>query len=100
MVKTAVTGATSSSDPITFKPNPNNLVSQLPEQGSNSEASESSEDDTDDDSKRKKSSGSKSESKTGVYVPPKLTAVHYDGDETKAERERKMLERARKRALS
>ncbi|CAD7086182.1 unnamed protein product [Hermetia illucens] len=100
LVKTAVTGATSSSDPITFKPNPNNLVSQLPEQGSNSEASESSEDDTDDDSKRKKSSGSKSESKTGVYVPPKLTAVHYDGDETKAERERKMLERARKRALS
>lgn len=35
----------------------------------------------------------------GKYVPPKLTAVHYDGDESRQERERKKQERAKKRAL-
>lgn len=33
------------------------------------------------------------------YVPPKLTAVHYDGDESRQEREKKKQERAKKRAL-
>lgn len=94
LVKTAVTGATSSSDPISFKPNPSNMISQIPEQGTESESS-----DSDDDVSNKKSS-SKSDNKSGIYVPPKLTAVHYDGEESKAERDRKLLERARKRALT
>lgn len=33
------------------------------------------------------------------YVPPKLTAVHYDGDESRQERLRKQQERAKKRSL-
>lgn len=36
---------------------------------------------------------------TNKYVPPKLTAVHYDGDESRQERQRKQQERAKKRAL-
>ena len=62
----------------------------------------SSDDDTESDgddqkpSKRKSKDGS---SISGVYVPPKLSAVHYDGEDTKAERNRKQLERAKKRAL-
>jgi len=42
----------------------------------------------------------KDSSKSGVYVPPKLSAVRYDDDDTKAERNRKQLERAKKRTLS
>jgi U3 small nucleolar ribonucleoprotein protein LCP5 len=59
--------------------------------------SDASEDESDDDSKAKDKRKSKSE-EGGVYVPPKLTAVHYE-DESKAERARKQLERAKKRAL-
>lgn len=33
-------------------------------------------------------------------MPPKLSAVHYDGDETREERTRKQIERARKLALN
>lgn len=36
---------------------------------------------------------------SGVYVPPKLSAVHYDGEDSKAERNRKQMDRAKKRAL-
>lgn len=42
---------------------------------------------------------SKDSGKSDIYVPPKLSAVHYDVDDTKAERNRKQLERAKKRAL-
>lgn len=43
--------------------------------------------------------GQTESSSDGKYVPPKLTAVHYDGDESRQERERKKQERAKKRAL-
>lgn len=70
----------------------------------NSEPDDDSEDDEDSsdeleaDIKTGKKT-KKSKGPTGVYVAPKLSAVHYDGDDTKAERTRKQLERARKRAL-
>lgn len=35
----------------------------------------------------------------GLYVPPKLSAVHFDDDNNKFERNRKQLERARKRVI-
>jgi len=34
------------------------------------------------------------------YVPPKLAPMHYEGDETAASRQEKLLERAKRRALS
>lgn len=117
LVKTAITGASSASDPSTFKPNPGNLIAQLAGAG---DGDEQENDDDDDDSDEesdssddgdggatgaggggKGSSGKKSKkpAASSVYVPPKLSAVHYDEGDSKAERSRKQLERAKKRAL-
>jgi U3 small nucleolar ribonucleoprotein protein LCP5 len=64
---------------------------------------ESSSDSEDEDETTKSTKQSrkktKDSSKSGVYVPPKLSAVRYDDDDTKAERNRKQLERAKKRAF-
>lgn len=59
LVKTAVAG-TNINDPSSFKANPDNLL------GDESEDS--------DDSKTDKPEG-----KSAIYVPPKLSAVHYTG---------------------
>jgi len=40
------------------------------------------------------------EKKSSVYVPPKLAPMHYEGDETAASRQEKLLERAKRHALS
>lgn len=95
LVKTAITGASSSNDPSLFKPNPSNLISQLPEEDEGTSDSDAQSDQQEHTRNKKKLKDS-----TGVYVPPKLSAVHYDGEDTKAERNRKQLERAKKRALS
>lgn len=63
-----------------------------------SDESDSDEPEKNEKAKKKKSKDSSS-GKAGVYVPPKLTAVHYDGEDSKTERARKQMERARKRAL-
>lgn len=64
---------------------------------------DSSSDSEDDNETAKTTKGSrkksKDSSKSTVYVPPKLSAVHYDADDTKGERQRKQLERAKKRAF-
>ncbi|XP_061444668.1 neuroguidin [Rhineura floridana] len=90
LVKASVTGALGENDPLRFKPNPGNLMSKL----SDSEESEDGE-----AAGGSKNSG-KGASKGGnrKYVPPRLVPVHYD--ETETEREKKMLEQAKKRALS
>ncbi|KAM6202552.1 neuroguidin [Rhynchocyon petersi] len=88
LVKTAMTGSLSENDPLRFKPHPSNMMSKL-----------SSEDDEEDEDGQSEASGKKSVKGTSKkYVPPRLVPVHYD--ETEAEREKKRLERARKRALS
>lgn len=66
LVKTAVTGA-SADDPATFKANPLNLMDKQQEDNSESDSSDES-----DKEKPEKS-------KSGLYVPPKLSAVHYTG---------------------
>ncbi|PNF17839.1 Neuroguidin [Cryptotermes secundus] len=88
LVKTAATGSTGGSDPTHFRAHPENMVSKA-------EESEESESEGEDD----KSDDKQGKVKKGVYVPPKLAAVHYDGDESWAEKQQRMLERARKRAL-
>lgn len=100
LVRTAVTGATNADDPINYKPNMSALTTQL--HGNDSDDDNDSDDE--DDSKAKTASKSSKRSKekaaaAGIYVPPKLSAVHYDGEDSKAERARKQMERARKRAL-
>ncbi|PNI96654.1 NGDN isoform 9, partial [Pan troglodytes] len=61
----------------------------------------SSEDEEEDEAEDGQSEASGQKSVKGVskkYVPPRLVPVHYD--ETEAEREKKRLERAKRRALS
>ncbi|XP_032199750.1 neuroguidin [Mustela erminea] len=90
LVKTAVTGSLSENDPLRFKPHPSNMMSKL-----------SSEDEEEDEAEEGQSAASGKKSAKGTvkkYVPPRLVPVHYD--ETEAEREKKRLERAKKRALS
>ncbi|XP_062546791.1 neuroguidin [Armigeres subalbatus] len=109
LVKTAVTGASVADDPTSFKANPANLMSQLPETAGADDDASSGGDESDDSArvmqklrkaKAAKSGLSKPEaSSTGdVYVPPKHMAVPYE-EESKSDRARKQLERARKRAL-
>nr|XP_033802171.1 neuroguidin [Geotrypetes seraphini]XP_033802172.1 neuroguidin [Geotrypetes seraphini]XP_033802173.1 neuroguidin [Geotrypetes seraphini] len=89
LVKASVTGSLGESDPLRFKPNPDNLISKL---------SESEEEGENDESSGAKVSGKKNPGKIRKYVPPRLAPMHFD--ETEAEREHKILERAKKRALS
>ncbi|XP_069817738.1 neuroguidin [Dendropsophus ebraccatus] len=88
LVRAAATGSLAENDPLRFKPNPQNLISKLEE--SDKEGSDSDEEEG--------GVGKKSQGKTRKYVPPRLAPVHYDNNEE--ERERRILERAKKRALS
>ncbi|XP_069490056.1 neuroguidin [Ambystoma mexicanum] len=85
LVRAAVTGSVGENDPLRFRPNPDNMMSKV---------SESDE----DDEAITKESGKKSSGKFRKYVPPRLAPVHYD--DTEVEREKKVLDRAKKRALS
>ncbi|XP_029437497.1 neuroguidin [Rhinatrema bivittatum] len=87
LVKAAVTGSLDESDPLRFKPNPDNLISKL-----------SDSEEEDGRSAGANASGKKDSVKTRKYVPPRLAPVHFD--ETEAERAHKLMERAKKRALS
>uniref|UniRef100_A0A6J0V1J8 Neuroguidin n=1 Tax=Pogona vitticeps TaxID=103695 RepID=A0A6J0V1J8_9SAUR len=88
LVKAAVTGALSENDPLRFKPNPNNLMSKL---------SDSEEEDGEVDVVKNSGKGT-SKGGSKKYIPPRLVPVHYN--ETETERDKKMLEQAKKRALS
>lgn len=97
LVKTAVTGTTNASDPLNFKANPGNLMINDSE-----DESESESDDEPSAAHKKKSKVDKSETTEEIakYVPPKLTSMPYDAEETAAEKQEKLRERARKRAIS
>ncbi|KAG8455421.1 hypothetical protein GDO86_001563 [Hymenochirus boettgeri] len=90
LVRAAVTGSLGENDPLRFKPNPQNLMSKL------SEASEGEAGSADD--KSESGAGKKTQSKVKKYVPPRLAPVHYD--DTEAEKDHRILERAKKLALS
>lgn len=86
LVKTALSGSIDPNDPDRFRATIDGLADV-----ENNEEDEQS----DDESKSHKSK----KSKDGVYVAPKVTAVPYDGDESRAVKRQKELERAKKRAL-
>ncbi|XP_040210393.1 neuroguidin [Rana temporaria] len=88
LMRAAVTGSLSENDPLRFKPNPQNLMSKLEESDQEELGSDENEG----------GESKKSHSKVKKYVPPRLAPVHYD--DTEVERERRILERAKKRALS
>ena len=90
LVKIATTGQLGESDPLRFRPQPGNLASRL-------DGDEASDSDEEGDTA---AAGKPGKGKEGVYVPPKITAVHYDGDETAESRKERRLAAARRRALS
>uniref|UniRef100_A0A8C4RF65 Neuroguidin, EIF4E binding protein n=1 Tax=Erpetoichthys calabaricus TaxID=27687 RepID=A0A8C4RF65_ERPCA len=89
LVRTAVTGKLATDDPLHFKPRPELLQSKLSE----------SEGESADEAHKSEKSGD--QSATGKkYIPPRLAPMHYDGDQTDADRNKQILDRAKKRALS
>lgn len=90
LVKTAITGYSNEQDPLSHKPNPDHLVNKV---AGNVDDKESS------DEQSEKEDTKKCESKKGIYVPPRIAPVYYEGDESKVERNQRQLERAKKRAL-
>ncbi|KAM8881020.1 neuroguidin [Synchiropus picturatus] len=87
LVRTAVTGSLADNDPLQLRPNPENLTSKLSESDSENESA-------------KKSAGNKAAHSSGrKYVPPKIAAVHYDGDMTETDKKKALLERQKRAAL-
>uniref|UniRef100_A0A023FIV3 Putative neuroguidin n=2 Tax=Amblyomma TaxID=6942 RepID=A0A023FIV3_AMBCJ len=85
IVKTAATGTVDADDPLRFRANPAALEAESGDESTG----------TIDDEK-----GEQDRKATKVYRPPKLAPVHYDGDETEKERRERLLERAKRKALS
>ncbi|XP_067620594.1 neuroguidin isoform X2 [Eurosta solidaginis] len=109
LVKTATTGISSSSDPILYKPNPDNMLTNAGGDDNDADDDEHASDDTDsesdDDAEEgetgvKKPKKAATAGKSGIYVPPKIKPVYYDGDEKSADKDKKMVERAKKRAMT
>lgn len=98
LVKTAITGTSSANDPLKFKANPNNLMSQF---GDDESSGSESEDDEDNEQKKlrkkKKSTDDDGNEEIAKYVPPKITPMPYEDDESNAKKQR---DRARKRAVN
>lgn len=63
------------------------------------QSGDSSGDESDNEVKNLSNNARKSKGSKEVYVPPKLSAVHYDDGDSKAERNRKKVERVRKSTL-
>lgn len=87
LVKTALSGSVDPNDPNRFRATIDGLAD-----------AEENEEDEDSDAVEGGPHNSK-KGKDGVYVAPKVTAVPYDGDESRAAKKQKELERAKKRAL-
>lgn len=103
LVKTATTGVSSSSDPILYKPNPENMLTNNNEgDEEDDDDSDSESDDEEDDEEKgvKRPKKAATAGKPGIYVPPKIQPVYYDGDEKAEDKEKKLLERAKKRAIT
>ncbi|KAL4234732.1 hypothetical protein ACF0H5_006374 [Mactra antiquata] len=90
VVRIAVSGGADSNDPMRLKANPDSLESKIKDEDSDSD---DDDDDSDDDE-------DKSGKSSKAYVPPKLAAVHYDGDDTVESKKQKQIANIRKRALS
>lgn len=88
LVKTAVIGGTTEDDPQSYHANPANLVSKI-------DNSEEESSDASDDGEEKKDKSSKS----NIYVPPKLAAVHFD-EKTRMDSEKISKEKSRKQKLN
>ncbi|EDW28280.1 GL19032 [Drosophila persimilis] len=112
LVKTATTGVSSSTDPILYKPNPDEMMSSAAgadndDEDEDDDAQAGSDSDEDEDEEDEAGAGAAKKprkaataGKSGVYVPPRIKPVYYDGDEKDADKEKKALDRAKKRAIT
>ncbi|KAM8716618.1 hypothetical protein ACLKA7_003490 [Drosophila subpalustris] len=112
LVKTATTGVSSSTDPILYKPNPEDMLSaagagdEEDDDDHDQAGSDSDEEEDEDEDGEAGAGGAKkprkasTAGKSGVYVPPRIKPVYYDGDERDADKEKKALDRAKKRAIT
>lgn len=84
-IKQAVTRTVEPHDPINLKPNLDALVA---DDGSNEDDNGEDDDEDDDETVNKPKAGEVKRNASGerIYVPPKLSAVHYDGDIEKEEK--------------
>ncbi|XP_063376383.1 neuroguidin [Cydia fagiglandana] len=88
LVKTAAVGSTTEEDPQSFRAIPANLVSKIDDE------EDDSSDALEDDEVKKDSS------KTNIYVPPKLAAVHFEESTSRAGSDKKNKERSKKQFLN
>nr|CAG4638845.1 EOG090X0IJO [Cyclestheria hislopi] len=84
LLRLAAAGKLEDSDPLQFKANPSNMITKI-------EGSSESEDEE---------GGEHKKPKCDAYIPPKLVAMHYDGDETGEQRATTVAEKTRRHALS
>lgn len=85
LLDNVATGTVDSNDRSRSIANPGSLVS---------------EDEETDSESGKDSKSDEEKPKSKAYVPPKITAMHYDGDETLQQRKQKALDKVQKRALN
>lgn len=127
LVKTATTGASATTDPILYKPNPDNMLSNTADNDDGGNDNDADDDDEDGDDGEDSDSATNSDSDEadddetaapmkkpkvgatanklaaksgGIYVPPKIKPVYYDDDEKQLDKDRKLFERAKKRAIT
>jgi len=92
LLKVASTGAQEENDPSRFKANPAGMLAKDASSDESGSESDGDKEDKDGEDQKKK--------KAGIYVPPKLAAVHYDGDENENAKRQKLIDRARRHALN
>lgn len=97
VIRAANTGAIHSDDPLQLRPKPTDLI--LNEGGENEE--EVDEDQESDEAHEDGPSTSKAAKKNNnVYVPPKVSAMHYNEDDSAETRKQRLLDKAKRRAMS
>uniref|UniRef100_A0A7G3AUJ8 Protein involved in rrna processing n=1 Tax=Lutzomyia longipalpis TaxID=7200 RepID=A0A7G3AUJ8_LUTLO len=81
-----------------LRANLGHAATPLPEESAQTQDSEGSEDGDGVDEEKNRKRPTKAGG-SGLYVPPKLIPMHYEEDEGKADRNRKQIERAKKRSI-
>lgn len=96
LIRAANTGAVNVDDPLRLRPKPDELL--IENEGNGSEEDEDMDEEDEDNVDKPRSSVRKS--KDEKYVPPKVSAVHYDEDDSVETRKKTAFEKAKRRAFS
>lgn len=94
LLKIADNTNTDEHDPLSFKANLNNFAN------GNESNEENENSDEEEEESKEKSSNDDTSKMDGIYRPPKLVPMYNDIDETAEDRERKQMERIKRKAFS